>query len=249
MKTKSLLALLCILVWMAGCQATPTATPQPTSVPTAVVVTEATPLPSLAPTEQPTDAPTAAAEQPTQASAPTQVPTAEPSATPVAQISEWTPDGVVGEAEYTYTESFGSVRLYWSNDAESLYMAIQAKTKGWVAVGFKPDQRMQGADYVLGFVKDNQAQVHDGYGNAPTGSHPADDELGGTNDIVAYGGAETDGTTTIEFQIPLASGDQYDNVLEPGTQVSFIWAVGSADNFTSPHAARGTGTITLDATK
>jgi hypothetical protein len=249
---RTIISIVVLLALLAGCQATPTATPEPTSQPTPVAQATSLPpdVPTLAPTSAPTDAPTSAPEQPTNTleptTAPTEIPTIAPSATPAPQASGWTPDGVVAEGEYAHSASFGSVRLDWSNDGEFLYMALEARTKGWVAVGFKPGRRMEGADYILGFVKDGQVQIHDAYGDAPTGSHPADKELGGSDDIVAFGGAESDSGTVIEFQIPLNSGDQYDNVLEAGATVQLLWAVGAGDNYTSPHASRGTGSIALD---
>ncbi|NLG29519.1 MAG: hypothetical protein GX557_16545 [Chloroflexi bacterium] len=136
--------------------------------------------------------------------------------------------------------------LHWSNDADTLYMALEAQTTGWVSVGFKPSSRMGGADYVLGFVQDGQVRMHDAYGDAPIGSHPNDEELGGTDDLGVFGGAEAGGVTTLEFSKALDSGDKYDQPLAPGETVALIVAVGTGDSFAARHSARGAGSITLD---
>ena len=124
---------------------------------------------------------------------------------------------------------------------------MSAATEGWIAVGFDPEQRMQGANYVFGYVQDDQVFIEDMYGIRPAGagSHPPDVELGGSNDIVAYAGSQQDGVTVIEFQIPLDSGDAYDKPLTPGSH-TLIAAVGSSDDFVSIHASRGATTIEID---
>jgi len=159
----------------------------------------------------------------------------------------WQPDGVVTEGEYTNQVEIAGVTFAWKTDAEFLYGAMWAETTGWVSVGFNPDNRMQGADYIFGFVKDGEVFIADMYGTRPSGSdsHPPDTTLGGTDDIVAYGGSEKDGITLIEFKIPRESGDAYDKPLTPGTHV-LLAAYGRADDFNSGHVRRGAGQITLD---
>jgi hypothetical protein len=63
---------------------------------------------------------------------------------------------------------------------------------------------------------------------------------------VAYGGREEGGTTTIEFQIPLDSGDANDKPLSPGSTYPVLLAWGTVDEFQVYHAARGLSEITLD---
>jgi hypothetical protein len=105
---------------------------------------------------------------------------------------------------------------------------------------------MQGANYIVGAVQGGQATIADMYGTQPTVAHPVDEELGGTDDIVAYGGQETGGRTTIEFQIPLDSGDAYDKALVPGESYVVLLAMGSTDELLAYHATRGASEITLD---
>ena len=107
---------------------------------------------------------------------------------------------------------------------------------------------MQGANYVFGYIEDGVASVEDMFGTKPAGfdSHPPDEELGGTNDIVEYGGVEMGGVTLVEFKMPLDSGDAYDKPLSGGGTYSVLLAQGSDDDLTSVHSARGYSEITLD---
>lgn len=250
------LVLSAILALSAACTATPTVAPTPTSQPTVAVEVETITVATLAPTTAASATvaaslvPSATPETqaaPTEAATtePTPAATVAPSATSAPEQVAWTPDGIVSADEYTSEATIGSVKLWWRHDGEHLFMAMQADTQGWVSVGFMPQQRMQGADYVLGFVRNGQAEAHDAWGDAPVGSHPEDVELGGTNDLVAFGGAEDANGTTIEFQRPLAPTDKYDKVLEPGS-VALIVATGARDGFTTPHNYRGSGSITLE---
>lgn len=159
----------------------------------------------------------------------------------------WDADGVIGEGEYENSLEVGpGYTVHWNNDAEMLTMGLEAETEGWVAVGFEPTSRMNEADMVLGWVKDGQATVQDQFSIGPTGPHPPDTDLGGTDDLLASGGAEQEGTTVIEFSRLLDTGDAYDTALSPGQTVTVIWALSSGDDPNPQHdAGRGSAEITL----
>ncbi len=140
--------------------------------------------------------------------------------------------------------------VFWKNDHEFLYMALKAKTTGWVAIGFEPTTRMKDADMIFGWVKDGQATLLDLYSTGSTGPHPPDEELGGTNDILEFEGTEKDGYTIIEFKRKMDTGDKYDKAFTPGGTIKFIWAMANADSFTLKHnIAKGWGEIVLEEGK
>ena len=194
----------------------------------------------------------ATAEPPTEEVALTEkeeAPADEPAATVETgkPMAKWQADGAISEGEYAHQTTIGDVNLWWYNDAEFLYLAMEASTTGWVAVGIDPVSRMQGADYIFGAVVDGEAMIWDAFGTAPVGNaHPPDEELGGTNDIVAYAGVEEGGVTRFEVQIPLDSGDEFDKPLEPGKTYAVIVAVGASDSFDARHSSRAAGSIALD---
>ena len=214
--------------------------------------------------QTPTSAPTPTTEiaQPTNTLSPLPTPTVasveeSPLATPQTQDNEqlspvptpdlsstvddqgaiaWVADGVVTEGEYASQADFGDIRLWWSNDDTYLYLAMEGDTAGWVAVGIDPDQGMQGANYVFGYVENDEAMIWDAYGTARTGpNHPPDEDLGGTHDIVEFVGVEEDGVTRFEAKLPLESGDQYDKALTPGESYPIIVAIGGEDSFSAYH--------------
>jgi hypothetical protein len=120
----------------------------------------------------------------------------------------------------------------------SLRVRMTAPTTGWVAVGFDPTSFMMDADLIIGFVEGGTPQVRDDYGTGLT-SHVADITLpDGTADAELITGSESSGETSIEFRIPLDSGDAYDKVIADGTTHTVIFAHGAdgADDFTSQHA-------------
>ena len=256
MKTRwlSLAIALVALMVLASCAPapTPTSAPPPTQAP-AVIPPTAVPPTAISPTAvPPTQAPAVAPTPvpPTQAPAavqPTAAAPAAPTQAPAAAQPTWQADGVIQPDEYAHTQALGEVTVHWRNDGKFLYFALEGATKGWIAMGLDPETRMQGANFILGFVKDGQAQVFDAYGQGQMGpTHPADDTIGGKNDIVAYAGAEEGDLTRFEVQIPLDSGDQYDKPLAPGGTYAVIVALGSGDEFNARHTFRGGGQITLD---
>ena len=206
--------------------------------------------PAVEPTEQAsTPAPTGTAavvEERTEEPAPPEV--IEESEKPATEAQpSWVADGMVTDGEYAHEGEFGEVRVWWRNDDEFLYLAMEAETQGWLAVGLDPEDRMKGANFVFGAISDGEVLLWDAYGTAPTGAtHPPDEDLGGTNDIVAYAGREENGKTTLEAQIPLDSGDEFDKPLQPGQSYSIIVATGTSDDYDAPMAMRTGGRITLD---
>lgn len=158
-----------------------------------------------------------------------------------AAAGDWTPDGVVAEGEYSKNLSLSGGRyvLHWKNDAENLYMALEARTEGFVAIGFEPSQGMKDADMVMGWATKREATVLDLYSTGIYGPHPPDEELGGTDDILKFGGAEFDGWTVIEFKRRMNTGDEFDQPLKPGQTVDIIWSISGTDSLDIRHNARG----------
>jgi hypothetical protein len=106
---------------------------------------------------------------------------------------------------------------------------------------------MQGANYLFGYVGNGEALLWDAYGTAPRGAnHPPDEELGGTNDIVAFAGVEEEGVTRFEVQIPLDSGDTFDRPLEAGRTYPIIVAIGTQDEYNAYHQNYARGELILD---
>ncbi|MGC9357859.1 MAG: DOMON domain-containing protein [Anaerolineae bacterium] len=228
--------LLAALLLVAGC-----GTPAPTSTPEA-----ARPTPTSLPE---TEEPTSESEV-----SPTVSPTAMPTETkaPTEEVEEpetaldWAADGVVSDGEYTDEAEFNPVSLWWRHDGEFLYLAMAAETTGWVSIGIEPSLGMKDANFLLGYVAEGETQIWDAFGTAVSGAnHPPDTELGGTDDIVAFGGSEEEGRTLIEVQIPLDSGDEYDHPLEPGSTYRVIVALGRSDEFDAYHPRVGSGQLAL----
>lgn len=156
----------------------------------------------------------------------------------------WNPDGVIVDNEYLGEMQYGNYEIRWASDDKNAYISIKAKTSGWVAVGFNPTSRMENADMIIGSVQDGNVTVIDQFSTGIYGPHSPDIELGGTDDIIEFGGREEGGFTIIEFSRPLDTGDQYDNVLARG-KVEIIWSYGANDDIERQHITRGYGEISL----
>jgi hypothetical protein len=106
---------------------------------------------------------------------------------------------------------------------------------------------MKGANMVLVAVDaEGQVVARDDYGIG-TMSHAADVDSGGMDDILSVAGSETADQTTVEFVIPLDSGDPFDKPLTAGETYGLLVAYNAtSDDFTQKHTSRGTGEITLD---
>ncbi len=161
-------------------------------------------------------------------------------------------DGVIQKDEYTQSKTYdnNNFELHWRVESPNFFMAIRAKTKGWVSVGFSPTVMMKDADMIIGWVEsNNEVKIFDAFSTGDMGPHPPDENLGGNNDIIAFGGTESGEWTTLEFQRKLDTGDKYDKVFPSSGNIKIIVAYGSRDEFASMHRFRATDSITVEAAK
>ena len=162
--------------------------------------------------------------------------------TPVTAI-----DGVIYAGEYAHSTEAAGFEIDWSNDAQTLRVGLISPGTGYLAIGFDPVYRMEGANFILGAVVDGKTVVRDDFGTGPV-EHSPDTANGGTNDILEAAGCEANGRTYLEFVIPLDSADPMDKPLVPGNTYKVIIAYHETnDDFNAWHSRRGSGTITLDA--
>jgi len=129
-------------------------------------------------------------------------------------------DGTLDGEMDVYKHSSGNFELYWKvlNDTE-IYLAINAKTTGWVSVGFDPSFMMKDADIKIANIVDGEVTLQDHYGTSATG-HKQDKEI----EIEAISGKEENGWTFIEFFMPLDTGKLDDKAIIPGEKMKVIIA-------------------------
>jgi len=174
-------------------------------------------------------------------------PAAEPE-TPVVSttLAEHGIDGTIGEGEYPHRTAVVGVDVYWMNDTEQLHIGLVSPGTGYVSIGFDPEDRMLGADYIIAFMQEGDLHIRDDYGNQPI-AHTQDTTAGGTDDVLASAGSEWPDETVVEFVIPLDSGDAQDKALVPGNTYPILIAYHALrDGFNVRHSGRGSGEITLD---
>jgi hypothetical protein len=155
------------------------------------------------------------------------------------------PDGIISPGEYAHSQAYGDYSLHWSSDAENIYLAMSAKTPGYVAFGIQPGKTMKDADIIIGLVVDGKAQLLDTYSTGDYGPHPEDTAQGGSDDILKSGGRQDGGYTTIELKRALKTGDAFDQALVKGTN-KVMWAYSMAADPGTKHIARGSGEISID---
>ena len=162
------------------------------------------------------------------------------------QASARTPasEGLIYANEYRnslYNPATG-MSLFWQNDATNLYVGLVSPGTGWAGVGFSNRSGKPGTNIILGAVANGTVTIQDNYGVTKE-LHLPDK----TSSLLAIGGSETNGETTLEFVIPLASGDSQDVTLVPGQTVAVILAYqATQDSFTALHTTYSQLQITLD---
>ncbi len=157
-------------------------------------------------------------------------------------------DGVVNPGEYagTFTDTVTGIVVSWVHDDVNLSVGIVSPGTGWAGIGFGPEGvLMDGSNILIGYVLGASTVISDEYGVGL--NHIADIGLGGRDDILERAGSEASGKTTLEFRIPLDSGDAYDIALRTGKTFSLLLAYhDTADDLITLHTIASAGSLILE---
>ncbi|MBN1835885.1 MAG: hypothetical protein JW820_08540 [Spirochaetales bacterium] len=155
-------------------------------------------------------------------------------------------DQVLAADGYNEIRPANGMVVRWRVEGPRLRLVLEAPTRGWVGIGFKPEFKMQGANFLIGYVRRGEAFIEDHAGTHKD-KHGADTRLEGTRDVELVAGSEADGRTRLEFTIPLDSGDPRDKPLVPGERVPLLLCYGPDDSVTRVHTieAEAKGDIRL----
>ncbi|XP_050299023.1 MOXD1 homolog 1 [Anthonomus grandis grandis] len=122
----------------------------------------------------------------------------------------------------------GLVTLRWQPRHQEILFRVEAKTLGYVGLGFSPTGSMEGADIVMGWVDDKQSKavLLDCHGVSKNqGSAPVRDLI---DNYTLMRGSQNGTHTVIEFRRVLDTCDADDYVLA-GDTVRVIWALHDRD--------------------
>ncbi len=148
-------------------------------------------------------------------------------------------------AEYSHELTVKKMTFAWGLNGANIDIKISAKTTGWVAVGFNPSDKMKDANIIIGYVKKGKVVIIDDFGTKKY-AHKRDEKSGGQDNILQRSGSETGGITTLEFSIPLNSGDSKDRVIIPDGDTTVLLAYGAGrDSFRAKHKFRAVRTVNL----
>ncbi|KGQ22245.1 DOMON domain protein [Thermus filiformis] len=137
-------------------------------------------------------------------------------------------DGKIGAGEYQKTfkhEKSGFV-LYWSVVGDTLYLGLQAESKGWVGIGFLAEKtdKKKGADEYLFYMQDGKLVALDLYQTKRTGRPVPDEEEGGKNSILSAAATYEGNRWTVEFSRKLKTGEPTDVEIVPGKKILVLLA-------------------------
>ena len=148
------------------------------------------------------------------------------------------PGNSKAQEAYDHKIELATMTFEWRLTNDTIHVRLQAETTGWVGIGFNPSQAMKDANFILGYVKNHKVKVTNDFG-ITSRQHKPDTELGGESNITEIGGSEENGLTTINFTIPLDSGDEYDGKIFTDQENIVLLAYGSGrDSFKGKHKYR-----------
>jgi len=173
---------------------------------------------------------------------------AEPVTVPFQRPVTAIVDGVVNPGEYagSFTDPITSIAVSWVHDDVNISVGLVSPGTGWAGIGFGPEGvLMDGSNIVIGYVLGAATVISDEFGVGL--NHIADIGLGGRDDILERAGSEASGKTTLEFRIPMDSGDAYDIALRTGKTFSLLLAYhDTADDLITLHTSASVESLVLE---
>lgn len=152
---------------------------------------------------------------------------------PPLKVSALVPvaDGVVGAGEYSFQGTLKDMKLSLSlsADASTLFVALEAPTTGWVAVGLG-SLKMNGSFMVLAYVDKGTAAISEQTGAGFSHKENASKLLR------SQAAREANGSTILEYSLPAAPYTAW-------PALRLIVAYGRSDNFTSKHVKLEAGEV------
>ncbi|XP_044759194.1 MOXD1 homolog 1 [Coccinella septempunctata] len=136
------------------------------------------------------------------------------------ELDQWTHSEVLDKE--------GAVVLRWQPRHQEILFRVEARTRGYIGIGFSPNGGMEDADIVIGWVDDRngRAFLHDCHGVPKgQGSSPIRDEV---DNYTLEKGMQNETHTVLEFRRALDTCDIHDYVLNADT-VRVIWAMRESD--------------------
>lgn len=136
---------------------------------------------------------------------------------------EETEEGEEPEYPATFADKRTGLKVHWGFDDEFIYVALETRSKGWMAIGFG-SPKMDGSNIMLGYYTEDSAEVFNEVGtNYTHATAPGSDSLFEEWEIDHD---EDVGSTVMEFIYPLefpklaglaipgmVAGDTYDMIL------------------------------------
>ncbi|WP_243089809.1 DOMON domain-containing protein [Thermus neutrinimicus] len=137
-------------------------------------------------------------------------------------------DGRIAPGEYakTYRHEKSGITLYWSIVGDTLYLALEGKSKGWIGIGFLPEKgdKKKGADQYLFYMDAGKLVALDMYQVKRTGAPVVDEKEGGKNSILAAAATYENDTWVVEFSRKLKTGEATDVEMVPGKKILVMLA-------------------------
>lgn len=158
------------------------------------------------------------------------------------QPVEWKADGIISDNEYTRHQKIGQIDVFTRVNGDTVMMALRAETKGYIALGIDPEDKMKGADILMCSVKEDKVSLVEMYSTGVFGPHPPKQDSAAI--VGTVNGSYQDGVLVIEFARKMNPGGPQDKALRIGEN-KVIWAVGDNNDVIQKHSQRGYGTLVL----
>ena len=140
-------------------------------------------------------------------------------------------DGKIESNEYakSFKHERSGITLYWSVVGDTLYLALEGESKGWIGIGFLAEKtdRKRGADKYIFYMEGGKLVALDMYQTRRTGAPVPDEREGGKNSILAAAATYEGGKWTVEFSRKLRTGEPTDVDIVPGRKMIVLLAYAS----------------------
>jgi hypothetical protein len=122
------------------------------------------------------------------------------------------------------------MKVEWHYYKDKIIITMLAPSKGWVAVGFKENIRLENTYLLMGSIVNKQVDAMEHFIDS-AGSYKNFETLKINSSIQNISGTECNNQTTIKFPISFSSENKLQKDLREGNSIDLLMAYSRGDDF------------------
>ncbi len=136
----------------------------------------------------------------------------------------------LGQLQEVKEVSKNGMSVSWTFKNDRIFIAMDAPTDGWLAIGFNTSSGITGTYLLMGHIINEKVEVVEHYTTSPGNYNPIT-KFEATSQVKDMQGKQNGQHTTIAFSLPVHAISKYQRDLKEGLEYIMLIAYSQEDDF------------------